>query len=82
MSSNLPAWARGPYELIHHAEGHFNSENDTDRRIALVGFDNAIEVAITTYLQLNSKLRGGRTFPKKDVDGWLQNYHTKIAFSG
>jgi hypothetical protein len=80
MSSNLPAWARGPYEIIEHAEGHFKSENDTDRRIALVGFDNAIEVAITTYLQLNPKLRSGRTFSRKDVDGWLQNYHTKIAF--
>jgi len=80
MPSKLPAWARGPYEIIEHAEGHFKSENDTDRRIALVGFDNAIEVAITTYLQLNPKLRSGRMFPRKDVDGWLQNYHTKIAF--
>ncbi len=80
MSSKLPAWARGPYELIEHAEEHFGRENDTDRRIALVGFDNAIEVAITTYLQLNPKLRSGKTFPRKDVDGWLQNYHTKIAF--
>lgn len=80
MSSKFPAWARGPYELIEHAEGHFNHKNDTDRRIALVGFDNAIEVAITTYLQLNPKLRAGKTFPRKDVDGWLQNYHTKIAF--
>ncbi|MBC8465587.1 hypothetical protein H8D57_01035 [bacterium] len=80
MSSKLPAWARGPYELIEHAEGHFNRKNDTDRRIALVGFDNAIEVAITTYLQLNPKLRSGRAFPRKDVDGWLLNYHTKIAF--
>lgn len=76
----LPAWARGPYELIEHAESHYHGDVDVDRRIALIGFDNAIEVAITTYLQLNPKLRGGITFQKDDVQKWLQNYHTKIEF--
>jgi hypothetical protein len=76
----LPAWARGPYELIKHAEDHYRGEADVDRRIALIGFDNAIEVTITTYLQLNPKLRGGAAFRKDDVRKWLRNYHTKIEF--
>jgi len=76
----LPAWTRGPYEIIEHAEVHYHNNTDVDRRIALVGFDNAIEVAISTYLQLNPKLRGGATFPRDDVEKWLRNYHTKIEF--
>ncbi len=46
----LPPWAKGPFELLVHAEGHFIAGEDFDRRIALISFDNAIEVAITTYL--------------------------------
>ena len=80
MSEKIQVWARGPYELIRHAEGHFNGRSDTDRRIALIGFDNAIEVAITTYLQLNPKLRGGKTFPRENVQKWLTSYHSKIQF--
>lgn len=76
----LPAWTRGPYELIEHAESHYIGASDVDRRIALISFDNAIEVIITTYLQLNPKLRGGETFRKDDVQKWLQNYHSKIEF--
>lgn len=77
---SLPAWARGPYEIIEHAEEHYHGGGDVDRRIALIGFDNAIEVAVTTFLQLNPKLRGGTTFCRNDVQKWLQNYHTKIEF--
>jgi hypothetical protein len=76
----IPTWARGPYELIEHAEGHYNREGDFDRRMALISFDNAIEVAITTYLQLHPKLRGGATYQKEHVNKWLENYHRKIEF--
>ncbi len=58
----LPAWARGPYELIEHAEGHYHGDTDVDRRIALIGFDNAIEVAITTYLQFTGVEEGRYSF--------------------
>jgi hypothetical protein len=76
----LPPWANGPFELLVHAEGHLRNGEDFDRRIALISFDNAIEVAITTYLTLNPIQRGGRSYPKADIDKWLNNYHTRLDF--
>lgn len=76
----LRPWAHGPFELLVHAEGHLRSFDDFDRRIALISFDNAIEVAITTYLSLNPIHRGNRQYPRADVDKWLVNYHTKLDF--
>ena len=80
--NTLPPWANGPFELLVHAEGHLNRGEDFDRRIALISFDNAIEVAITTYLTLNPIQRGGRTYVKADVEKWLNNYHAKLDFLG
>lgn len=77
----LRHWARGPFELLCHAEGHLRSGEDFDRRIALISFDNSIEVSVTTYLTLNPAVRGGhRTYPRSDVDRWLANYHSKLTF--
>jgi hypothetical protein len=73
-------WARGPFELIVHAEGHLRAGDDIDRRMALISFDNAVEVAITAYLTLNPVHRGGVSYPNADVDKWLKNYHTKLDF--
>lgn len=76
----LHPWAKGSFELLSHAEGHLINGDDFDRRIALISFDNAIEVAITTYLTLNPLYRGGRSYAKVDVEGWLTNYHSKLDF--
>ncbi|NLH98004.1 MAG: hypothetical protein GX446_00770 [Chthonomonadales bacterium] len=42
--AQLKPWVCGPYELIRHAEGHRAATSDTDRRMALIGYDNAVEV--------------------------------------
>jgi hypothetical protein len=76
----LPPWANGPFELLLHAEGHLRGGEDFDRRIALISFDNAIEVAIATYLTLHPSLRGDRTYEKIEVEKWLKDYHTKLDF--
>jgi len=76
----LKPWARGPFEQILHAEIHMLNGEDFDRRIALISFDNAIEVSITTYLTLNPIQRDGIQYKKDDVIKWLDNYHSKIAF--
>jgi hypothetical protein len=76
----LPPWAQGPFELIVHAEEHMRQGEDFDRRISLISFDNAIEVAITTYLSLKPIQRGGKSYPNVDVEKWLINYHTKLDF--
>lgn len=80
MSSVLPPWAYGPYELLLHAELHVRDGEDFDRRIAMISYDNAIEVAITVYLSLNPIQRRGRKYDKVKMDSWLKNYHRKIDF--
>jgi hypothetical protein len=77
---SLPPWANGPFELLLHAEGHLRGGEDFDRRIALISFDNAIEVAITTYLTLNPIQRGNRCYKNSDVEKWLNNYPSKLDF--
>jgi hypothetical protein len=80
VTVSLPPWAHGPFELLLHAEGHLRSGGDFDRRIALITFDNAIEVAVATYLTLNPIQRGNRSYATADVEAWLNNYHTKLEF--
>lgn len=53
---------------------------DFDKRIALMSFDNAIELCIVTYLSLNPIQRAGRKFETADVERWSKNFHTKIEF--
>ncbi len=59
---------------------HFLKGEDFDRRIALISFDNAIEVAITTYLALHPIQRGQRQYQRIDIETWQRNYHTKLDF--
>jgi len=80
MTAPLPPWARGPFELLVHAEGHLRNGDDFDRRIALISFDNAIEVAISMYLTLEPIQRGNRSYSRANVDKWTENYHTKLDF--
>ncbi|MEJ1383064.1 MAG: hypothetical protein RPV21_01630 [Candidatus Sedimenticola sp. (ex Thyasira tokunagai)] len=79
-SDDLKPWAKRPFELITHGEVHFQRGSDYDRRLALVSFDNSVEVSITTYLSLKPIQRGNRQYPKEDVVKWLSNYHTKLDF--
>lgn len=78
--NTLPPWAKGPFELLVHGESHLLSGDDFDRRIALISFDNAVEVTITTYLTLNPIQRSGRTYQREDVEKWLKNYHSGLDF--
>jgi hypothetical protein len=76
----LPPWTSGPFELLLHAEEHLRAGEDFDRRIALISFDNAIEVAIVVYLSLNPMQRKNRQYKRADVDNWFTNYHTRLDF--
>lgn len=80
MTRTLKPWAYGPFEVLLHAETHYRSGQDMDRRIAMIGFDNAIEVSITTYLNLNPVQRGNREYPTANVGQWMRNFHTKAEF--
>ena len=76
----LKPWMKGPFELIRHADGHLQQKGDTDRRIALIGFDNAIEVSIDVYVRLHPKLRKGLEITGEEVKTAQKNYHTKVEF--
>jgi hypothetical protein len=76
----LKPWAYGPFEVLMHAEMHYRKFEDLDRRIAMIGFDNAIEVAITTYMSLHPIQRGNREYEKPIVAAYLKNFHTKLDF--
>lgn len=81
MAGNtLKPWMRWPFELIQHAEEHFKAGEDFDRKIALVGYDNAIEASVMTYLGLNPIQRGNRQYEKAKVEEWLRNFHKKAEF--
>ncbi|MFL9870024.1 DEAD/DEAH box helicase [Paraburkholderia megapolitana] len=79
-TGTLKPWAQTPFELLRHAEEHRRSGTDFDRRIALVSFDNSIEVSVITYLSLNPIQRGGRQFERATVENWMRNFHTKLEF--
>lgn len=77
---NLNLWCVRPFELLYHAEIHYQNGFDYDKRLSLISFDNSIEVAITTYLTLHPTQRENRTYSKEDVNKWLKNYHSKLDF--
>lgn len=77
---NLPPWAEGAAEVFRHADEHFRQGGDTDRRLALIGFDNAIEVCIDTFVSLHPRNRRNYQIGRDDKERILQNYHTKMEF--
>lgn len=78
--TKLKPWAAGPFELIRHGDGHHKAGTDFDKRMALISYDNAIEVSITTFLQLHPTQRGGKTYERKKAEEWLTNYYKKLEF--
>jgi len=80
MGNSVPPWAVSAFELLVHAEGHYREFADIDRRLAVIGFDNAIESAITTYLSLKPIQRDAREYDGKDVQMWLRDHTTKLGF--
>lgn len=80
MTTLLKPWTRAAFDLIVHAELHLRDGRDFDRRISYIGFDNSIEVAISTYLGLNPIQRQKKSYSKEDVKKWMTNYHTKLDF--
>src|ERR1700755_1259629 len=79
-SMTIKPWAIGPFELLQHAEGHRLGPEDFDRRMALISFDNAIESSISTYLSLDPIQRGGRQYPREEIERWKASFHSKLAF--
>src|SRR5579859_4663230 len=77
---SLAPWLRGPYQLIEHAHGHLQQGSDADRIIALIGFDQAIEVCVDVFINLHPRLRGNYELPREQREQARQNFHTKVEF--
>ncbi|WP_146009516.1 hypothetical protein [Deinococcus planocerae] len=76
----LPPWVYGPFELLLHAELHYREGGEFDRRIALISFDNAIEVAVSTFLSLHPLQRGKEEYDGAKVQHWLRSFPNKLEF--
>jgi hypothetical protein len=66
--------------VSHHADDHYRRPDDTDRRLALIGFDNAIEVCVDTFVGLNPRNRGGYQISRNDKTTILWSFHSKVEF--
>src|SRR4051812_22839266 len=64
----MDPWLRGPYQLIEHANGHLKAANDADRIIALIGFDQAIEVCVDVFINLHPRLRGNYQVQRDEAE--------------
>lgn len=58
-------WTYGPKELLEHARDHLAGTTAFDYRIAMISVDNAVELAIKTYLGLPIRVRGTAGPPRK-----------------
>jgi hypothetical protein len=51
-------WSTGPHEILHHAISLLKNDSDTNRRLAMILVDNAVEQMIKTYLNLPKRISG------------------------
>lgn len=51
-------WASGPAEILKHGLELLKKDSDTNRRLAMISIDNAVELTIKTYLGLPQRVIG------------------------
>ena len=51
-------WATGPGEILRHGLGLLRTDSDTNRRLAMIAIDNAVELMVKTYLGLPKRITG------------------------
>lgn len=61
-------WTSGPKELLEHAKKHLQERTAFDFRIAMISIDNAVELAIKTYLALPKRIRGTEGPPRRELE--------------
>ena len=59
-------WVSGPAEVLEHGLQHLEADTDLDRRLALIAVDNAVELAIKTYLTLPRRVVGSPGLSRKE----------------
>lgn len=51
-------WASGPREILQHGLSLLHNDTDTNRRLALLSIDNAVELTAKTFLGLPKRISG------------------------
>lgn len=67
MKTGSPPWASGPGEILKHGLSLLKSDSDTNRRLALISIDNAVELIVKTYLGLPARVIGIR-IPRAEIE--------------
>lgn len=58
MTASEHPWVSGPAEILRHGLSLLVEDSDTNRRLAMIAIDNAVELAIKTYLGLPTRITG------------------------
>ncbi len=67
-------WTAGPKELLDHAITHLSVGKAFDYRISMISIDNAVELAIKTYLGLPKRIRGIEGPSRKRLEEASSNF--------
>ena len=59
-------WASGPREILQHGLSLLHDDTDTNRRLALLSIDNAVELTAKTFLGLPKRISGIH-IPRKEM---------------
>lgn len=68
-----PPWASGPGEILRHGLSLLKKDSDTNRRLAMISIDNAVELMIKTYLGLPSRITGLK-IPRKEYQEFSESF--------
>ena len=69
--SKLP-WASGPGEILRHGLSLLKHDSDTNRRLAMISIDNAVELMIKTFLGLPKRITG-LFIPRKEYQDMVDS---------
>lgn len=58
MTKQQSPWASGPGEILRHGLDLLKRDTDTNRRLAMILIDNAVELMVKTYLGLPRRITG------------------------
>ncbi len=68
-----PPWATGPGEILRHGLELLKSDSDTNRRLAMIAIDNAVELTLKTYLGLPKRITG-LEISRKEYDDFSDSF--------
>lgn len=78
MNTNLHIpWASGPGEILRHGLSLLKRDSDTNRRLAMICIDNAVELMIKTYLGLPKRI-SGLSIPRKEYQEMSESFPTLL----